>query len=43
MATPLRSIRVPDSLWEQMKELATLQETNISALLIRLMKEELER
>jgi predicted DNA-binding ribbon-helix-helix protein len=43
MATPLRSIRVPDSIWAQMKELATLQETNISALLIRLMKEELER
>lgn len=41
--TPLRAIRVPDSLWQQMKELATLQETNISALLIRLMKEELER
>jgi predicted DNA-binding ribbon-helix-helix protein len=43
MATPLRSIRVPDLIWAQMKELATLQETNISALLIRLMKEELER
>jgi predicted DNA-binding ribbon-helix-helix protein len=43
MATPLRSIRVPEELWAQMKELATLQETNISALLIRLMKEELER
>lgn len=43
MATPLRAIRVPDPLWSQMKELATLQETSVSALLIRLMKEELER
>jgi predicted DNA-binding ribbon-helix-helix protein len=43
MATPLRAIRVPDPLWSQMKELAILQETSVSALLIRLMNEELER
>jgi len=43
MPTPIRAIRVPDPLWSQMKELAELQETNVSALLIRLMTEELER
>lgn len=43
MPTPLRAIRVPDPLWAQMKELAELQETNVSALLIRLMQEELEK
>ena len=41
--TKHRAIRVPDDLWAQMKELAQLQETNVSALLIRLMREELER
>jgi predicted DNA-binding ribbon-helix-helix protein len=43
MVTPLRAIRVPDRLWSQMKELAELQETSVSQLLIRLMREELER
>jgi len=41
--TPLRAIRVPDSLWSQMKELAILQETSVTQLLIRLMEEELAR
>lgn len=41
--TPLRAIRVPDPLWSQMKELAKLQETSVTQLLIRLMNEELER
>jgi hypothetical protein len=41
--TPLRAIRVPDPLWSQMKELAILQETSVTQLLIRLMTEELER
>jgi predicted DNA-binding ribbon-helix-helix protein len=41
--TPLRAIRVPDPLWSQMKELAILQETSVTQLLIRLMEEELAR
>lgn len=41
--TKHRAIRVPDDLWAEMKELAELQETSVTQLLIRLMREELER
>ena len=41
--TKHRAIRVPDDLWSSMKELAELQETSVTQLLIRLMREELER
>lgn len=43
MNTPLRAIRVPEELWAQVKELAVLQETNVTQLLIRLMNEELAK
>lgn len=41
--TKHRAIRVPDKLWADMKELAELQKTSVTQLLIRLMREELER
>lgn len=41
--TPLRSIRIPEPLWLEMKEFAKLQEISVTQLLIRLMEEELSR